>query len=423
MLSSSGHGGIQSGFSMPGGVLANSNTSSESVESAQAAFAKNPYAYSDATPAGEEDTTVCGLEIKSGGTAVKVSGLEGGLIGVSCGEPDDMKICSYWDDESSSWSIRGVINDGGICMSSHLTDFSGMAENSVPEMNAVDPIGDAALLSKLDASNMGPALILAGLHAVYWLSVTYGYFKDRKERLAWRSELRAERKKQKLAIKIAAQKKKAARRAVTEGNPLQLLNAKDGVTNSEDNGENKGNKPSGSKWGVVRDKVVDTPVEKQESSASAAWSVVFQQFGAAEHSQNVADTFKDEMKEGHTLLSIWYVQPEDPFTRPQRLTVLMCAILGNLVLSAIFFGKEPEEADQQMVVGIICSLIMFPVEKVFVAMFAQNKPDKKASDEALARHEQRKLLRIQRKYSDVHKRRGRRRGRNKKSTAKAKPVP
>merc|ERR1711871_1896482 len=143
MLSSSGGGGIKSGFSMPGGVLANSNTSSESIESAQAAFARNPYAYSDATPAGEEDSTVCGLELKSGDAVVKVSGLDGGLIGVACGEPDDSTICSCWDDESSSWSIRGVINDGGICMSNHLTDFSGMAENSVPEMNAVDPIGDA----------------------------------------------------------------------------------------------------------------------------------------------------------------------------------------------------------------------------------------------------------------------------------------
>merc|ERR1711871_1347217 len=112
----------------------------------------------------------------------------------------------------------------------------------MPEMNAVDPIGDAALLSKLDTSNMGPAIILGVLHILYWSSVLYGHFKDRKERLKWRADIKAERKKQRLAIKIAAQKKMAARKALTDGNPLNSL------SKGDESKEGKSNEGKSSKW-------------------------------------------------------------------------------------------------------------------------------------------------------------------------------
>ena len=53
-----------------------------------------------------------------------------------------------------------------LCATTHLTDFSGVAEPEVPAFNVVDPIGDAGMLTKiLDPGNMFPTLSVFSLVA------------------------------------------------------------------------------------------------------------------------------------------------------------------------------------------------------------------------------------------------------------------
>jgi hypothetical protein len=444
-LSSSG-GSDKGGFDLPGGMLNGVNGTGDSVDSAQAGYAKNPYAYSEATSAAEANTAVCGLKMKgAGGAKLDIDNLPAGsLIGVSCGVPNDMTVCSYWDKEinkgAGGWSTKGVINDGGICYTSHLTDFSPVGDTSGPQVNAVDPIADASKLSKLDTNNMGPLIILGVLWFIYLAGCISGAYMDGKQRKEWREEQRKERRASRKEIRDQMRQKRKLRAiSKTNANPLDVEKNEDKKKNEED-GDRKDkstNKAASllsgkgggkmSKWKIAQASVVVADEEK-ESGASAAWGAVLEQLSFGDHIDNVKDTIVDEFKEGHSLFSIWYVKPDDRYTRPQRLTVLMALILGQTALSALFFGLEEgadgeESEGQAMMVGMVCSIIMFPVEKVFASMFAQAKPPKKPDPEVIRRKNQRRILRVQQKYKDKTDKRGKRRKKAKAPKALAAPAP
>eukprot|EP00944_MAST-04C_sp_MAST-4C-sp1_P000750 g750.t1 len=410
LASNGANGGDKGGFDLPAGMLNGVNGTGDSVDASQAGYAKNPYSYSEATDASEANSPVCGLKMKgAGGKQLDIKNLSpDALIAVSCGEADDAVVCSYWDKDmnkgSGGWSTRGVINDGGICYTSHLTDFSPAGDTSGPEINAVDPIADASKITKLDTNNMGPVIILGVLWFLYLAGCISGAVMDTKERKQWREEQRKERRASRKEIREQMRQKRKLRAiSKTNANPLEP----DSLDQRSD--ANKKN-PTKSKWKIAQASVV--VAEEKESGASAAWGAVLDQLSFGDHLDNVKDTIIDEFKEGHSLFSIWYVKPDDRYTRPQRLTVLMALILGQTALSALFFGLEgdDEEADgQALMVGMICSIIMFPVEKVFASMFAQAKPPKKAEPEVIRRKHQRRILRVQQKYKHLTQKRGKRR--------------
>ena len=422
----SGDGASKGDFDLPGGLLNGINGTGDTVESAQAGYTTNPYAYSEATSADEKNSPVCGLKMKAGGGQLDISGLgSDSLIGVACGEPNDLTVCSYWDKEANKgmggWSTKGVINDGGICYTSHLTDFSPVGDSNGVELNAVDPIADAAAIGKLDTSNMGPVIILGVLWLLYIVGTVGGYYYDHKHRKAWRENAQKERRaaRQKVRDEMRKKRKLARIPAKVEGNPLDI---------DKEAAASKSKKPI-SKWAVLSSSVNGSASETESPAASAAWGAVMEQMGFGEHVNNIKETVADEFKEGHSLLSIWYVKPDDRYTRPQRLTVLMCLILGQTALSALFFGLEEGDSEegavdgQAMMVGMVCSMIMFPVEKVFASMFAQAKPAKKPDPEVVRRKHMRRILKVREKYKEITDLRGRRRKKSNPAPSLAAPAP
>merc|ERR1711871_484597 len=128
-------------------------------------------------------------------------------MGLDRGADVSAAVCRYWKAWSaeaetngeyshlSATEIRSVMNSGGSwvtdgllahavemhrdgritlhCETSHLSDFAGGSKEIVPEMNTVDPVGDASLLLDYNWSNMGPALVLLGICA-FFLSAHVG---------------------------------------------------------------------------------------------------------------------------------------------------------------------------------------------------------------------------------------------------------
>lgn len=88
-----------------------------------------------------------------------------------------LENCKYWDTTSSKWSRVGCISKGISadaegsylrCSCLHLTDFGALSEQPVlPQANLVDPIGDAALLTKIAGDQIFAVAMMAGFLVVY----------------------------------------------------------------------------------------------------------------------------------------------------------------------------------------------------------------------------------------------------------------
>jgi hypothetical protein len=132
----------------------------------------------------------------------------------------------------------------------------------------------------------------------------------------------------------------------------------------------------------------------------------------------------DSMKENHPWISCIFVDPDEEFTRPQRVTILMAVILGNFCIAAILLETPPclptnadgtpnpgypdcaayeacnpedhadvypdcpeEEEDegcdatcwkQMFTTIVIISVILLPCDRTFIFMFEKMQADKKS---------------------------------------------
>ena len=89
--------------------------------------------------------------------------------------------CSYFNITTNRWQSHGMIVSqlriiNGVeyivCETTHLTDFSTVAESATPVLNTVDPIGDASLLFNYDPSNMKTPVVL-GLILLSFMGVFF----------------------------------------------------------------------------------------------------------------------------------------------------------------------------------------------------------------------------------------------------------
>lgn len=80
----------------------------------------------------------------------------------------------------------------------------------------------------------------------------------------------------------------------------------------------------------------------------------------------------------HDLTQIVAVQPDDPFTRPQRLTVMLCLILGQTAVAAIFFGIDPSNIGMKAIALTSLSPMpltsFIPLPPTPLACFLQSPP-------------------------------------------------
>ena len=75
-------------------------------------------------------------------------------------------LCQYWDVAATRWASRGMVSVAVrdthvVCETAHLTDFSGaVMKSATPEVNIVDPVGDAHLLLNYDHTNAAVPIIV-----------------------------------------------------------------------------------------------------------------------------------------------------------------------------------------------------------------------------------------------------------------------
>ena len=134
------------------------------------------------------------------------------------------------------------------------------------------------------------------------------------------------------------------------------------------------------------------------------------------------------------MIGIVTVQPGDDFTRPQRLTVLLCIILGQvgsysragyipppllrlvqsagympppllrlvlsagyqIAISAVFFGIEPGNMSMKIVIGVITAVLLAPSKFAFKMMFKKSTyrkaPSKRGDPSRLAARERKRKV-------------------------------
>jgi hypothetical protein len=94
-----------------------------------------------------------------------------------------------------------------------------------------------------------------------------------------------------------------------------------------------------------------------------------------------AETLGSAMTKEHDVTQVLAVQPDDPFTRPQRLMVMLCLILGQTAVAAVFFGIDPSNIGAKILIGIFTAVLLLPSNFLFKILFKKSifraPPDRK----------------------------------------------
>jgi hypothetical protein len=283
--------------------------------------------------------------------------------------------CQYWDFAADAWSEEGCVvaealPDRTVCHCTHLSDFGGAMESAVPEMNVVNPFD----MSNLDAFAEDPRNIMS-LALVVGLYFTFGYLmysgwkKDKADRHAAYVDQVLESIKIKpppVAVAVPVAEKIGGESDDEDGIPKEMLRGRD--------------KAKRGCYAVAMGRL---------NHYLEWWAAVR---GRA----------MDVLADAHPWVSCVYVRPEDPFTRPQRMIVLLSVIMGNIVLCALFFEVPPcgpkdvgypncpakveseEDPPMEIIPGfldveslmtsVIVALLMMPCDRLFIGMFAKIRP-------------------------------------------------
>eukprot|EP00961_Rhodomonas_salina_P103793 1396408-Rhodomonas_salina.1 len=100
-----------------------------------------------------------------------------------------------------------------------------------------------------------------------------------------------------------------------------------------------------------------------------------------------ASEFKRMLASKHLLYQVYDSKPYSTLTRPQILTVLFCYIASSMTANAIFYGKEPSDATEALLRGVLSSLITIP-STVFFIMFFRNIRRRQAKQAKAAQTQQ-----------------------------------
>ena len=258
--------------------------------------------------------------------------------------------CRYWDEVAGAWSTAGMVElmrypDRVVCLTTHLSEFAISSDDIVPEFHLVNPVDAGELFTNLSLDNM-LAIIIVGMLLVGFVVLNYiGYRADR-------SELR----KSRLMAKISSVDSRWAVDSSTGGIGAHM----------------KGLRPP-------------KPL-----------SVVEQRPGISIMSKIGAELLKE-----HQLSKCLSVEKGSLYTRPQRLTVLLCIIMGNITVTAIFFAADTSNMAQKLFIGVVTALLLLPGKEAFELAFRSAtyipRPVQKKSVHVAATRELRK--------EEIHRRR------------------
>ena len=93
------------------------------------------------------------------------------------------------------------------------------------------------------------------------------------------------------------------------------------------------------------------------------------------------------MSDDHLWFSVIARPPESRFTRLQRVSCCLCLLFSSMLANAMFYERTPEGTGsgslefgpfaltpEQIYVGVIANLIVFPINFILVFMFRKSRP-------------------------------------------------
>ena len=198
------------------------------------------------------------------------------------------------------------------CVSLHLTDFSGLADDAVPEMNTIDPVEDVNLLKNIDNTNIVSVGVILGGIVLYTILSAWGWRVDRRQYRAWKRErrelrrsLRVDKKEARISLpsaksveattiaKIKAEMGRSARKEMNIEERMELDDARRNARESKKRLENlekaerdvmngldgEGVVDTGAMINRIRDmrKSVERETGSAEKASAAAWGTIYQE--------------------------------------------------------------------------------------------------------------------------------------------------
>ena len=102
----------------------------------------------------------------------------------------------------------------------------------------------------------------------------------------------------------------------------------------------------------------------------------------------MAKDYKAAIKNEHSLIGIWATSYDDEFTRCMRLTIVFCSILGTFATDAAFNAGDAggDTLGGIMTTAVAVTVIMYPVDLLFVYMFTKVGPTAKRMSDAKVRN-------------------------------------
>ena len=282
--------------------------------------------------------------------------------------------CQYWDFAADAWSEEGCVvaealPDRTVCHCTHLSDFGSAMESAMPDMNLVNPFDMSNLDSFAeDPRNIMSLALVVGLYFTFGYLMYSGWKKDKADRhAAYVNQVLESIKIRPPPVAVAV--------PVKDG----------GVVLSED------------------DDIPEEMLRKRDKAKRGCIAVAMNRLHVyLEWWKRVRGRAMSVLADAHPWVSCVYVQPEDPFTRPQRMIVLLAVIMGNIVLCALFFEVPPcgprdegfpncpgtvdseEDPPMEIIPGyldvetlmtaVIVALLMMPCDRLFIGMFAKIRP-------------------------------------------------
>ena len=223
--------------------------------------------------------------------------------------------CRYWDEASNDWSTKGLFekertDDFILCESRHLSTFGVSGDDVVPEFNMVNPIADADLFTNINLDNSLAIFILGFIYAAFALANYYGYKLDVQQ--GRRYELEG---------KITALDARLSGEKLRRPSPL-------------------------------------TPALGADAKTAPRKTLT----------QRITEKFQGQ----HLFATVFLVEPGDPFTRPQRLMVLLSVVLGQIAVTAVFFGLDPSNLAMKAVIGVLTAAAMLPPRVLLRMLFEKS---------------------------------------------------
>ena len=341
-----------------------------------AAFAVNPHSSSATfSPAafGEPSTGVASLRVLTGDVSrsrlfaafadravASVVVPRNAVIRVAAGGAERADAsCAYWEPTALKWTHAGTVvrfarADAVGCGSSHLTDFGArLRQAGTPEVNVVDPIGDAHLLLTYDHTNMIVPILLLIFNGSMLIFTLVGWLVD-----AFQRHVQEKRNR---FFWVNRHHGRAAGRHDFHFEKEFRDESIDCETRCIDKGEHG------------RECRFPLPCGGGDLNA---WSIHRLKCGIDESccgfvsgGGKLCELVRRIVTE-HTVLSIVFATPVfHPVTRPMRATLLWVMLATGFSVEALLWAKDDARLEQKLRVAIIAMICMGPPSVIFTWLF------------------------------------------------------